>query len=111
MSKLPESEYTQVNLEERNDTKEKLHTLPPPSPGVSTAEFSGGSICIGTLEREMIEPDGCIAFLRKRVTFLEERRANNMIERGNRIFKDYRAVDAFVVSTETNIYTDIILIL
>ena len=40
-----------------------------------------------------------MALLHNIVKFLEERRANNMIERGNRIFKDQQTVDAFILLT------------
>ena len=60
-----------------------------------TAEFLGISTRVGTLKRA----DGLMALLRKRVKFIEERRANKAIKRGNCIFKDQRAVDAFVVLT------------
>ena len=50
----------------------------------------------------MFKLDGLIALLRKRVRFLEERRANRAIECGNHIFKDKQVVDAFGVSTGDN---------
>ena len=88
------------------DVEHRLLSVLPTTAGVSTADFSGVSTRVSLLETEMFKPDGLVALLRKRLKYLEERRANKAVERGNKIFKDQRAVEAFVLTSGNPTSTD-----
>ena len=66
---------------------------------MSTADLSGVSTRVSLLETEMFKQEELVALLRKRVTYLEEKRANKAVERGNKIFKDQHAVEVFVLTS------------
>ena len=53
--------------------KDKLCTLLPYFPSVSTTEVLGGSTHVGTLKRGMFRADVLMVLLRKRVKLLVER--------------------------------------
>ena len=77
------------------------------SPGgtVTPSDVSGLSSRLAILEHEVIKPQGVIALLSMRVKYLEERKTAKSVERGNKIFKDQRAVEAFVMTTgDTHLY-------
>ncbi len=48
----------------------------------------------------MFKPEGLIVLLKKQVNYLEERNTAKSMEQGNKIFKDQRAVEAFVNTTK-----------
>ena len=85
-----------------SDLDAKLATLavaPPPPAAVTMTDLSGVTTRLANLETEMFKPEGVVAGLRKRVKFLEDRRNITAVDRGNKIFKDQRAVDALVVAS------------
>ena len=69
-----------------------------PTADVTPTDLSGITTRVSILENEMFKPEGLIPLLQNRVKYLEERRANKAVERGNRIFKDQRSVEAFVIT-------------
>jgi archaellum component FlaC len=67
-------------------------TLPPDF----ADQLSGLSRRLGSIERELKDPDGTLAKLEGRIKSLEDRRAGEAIERGGKTFRDLSAVSAWV---------------
>ena len=59
-------------------------------------QLSGLGRRLGSIERELRDPDGTLAKLEGRIKSLEDRRAGEAIERGGKTFRDLGAVSAWL---------------
>jgi len=59
-------------------------------------QLSGFGRRLGSIERELRDPDGTLAKLEGRIKSLEDRRAGEAIERGGKTFRDLGAVSAWL---------------
>ena len=83
-------------LEDKLSRVSSAH-LPPPS--VSPAELSGVATRLAKVEQALFKPEGVMAALGARVKLMENRKHSSSISRGNQVFKDQQAVQAFVVAS------------
>ena len=71
----------------------------PAEPSLSTFDISSW---ISKVEDALLRHEEPIALLFVKVKFLEDRRIGQAVERGGRIFKDQKAVEAFVLASGDN---------
>ena len=95
--------YGQVKVHYSKALEDKLSrlsssTTPPPS--VSPAELSDVSTRLASkAEQALFKPEGIMAALTSHVKLMEDRKKASAVARGNQVFKDQQAVQAFVIAS------------
>ena len=94
-----------ITLESLEDKLSRLSTSTTPAPSVSPAELSGVSTRLAKAEQALFKPEGILSALAARVKLMEDRKKASAVARGNQVFKDQQAVQAFVIASgDTAIY-------
>ena len=94
-----------ITLESLEDKLSRLSSSTTPPPSVSPAELSGVSTRLAKAEQALFKPEGIMAALTARVKLMEDRKKASAVARGNQVFKDQQAVQAFVIASgDTAIY-------
>ena len=93
LMRLVVDELKAAGFVHQTDLDEKMAATLPPD---FADQLSGLSRRLGSIERELKDPDGTLAKLEGRIKSLEDRRAGEAIERGGKTFRDLSAVSAWV---------------
>jgi len=94
---MDESNFITPEVLEDKLSRVSSAALPPPS--VSPAELSGVVTRLAKVEQALFKPEGVMAALAARVKLMEDRKHSSSISRGNQVFKDQQAVQAFIVAS------------